>query len=553
MTTNTNTETAAPSPAPYRSQVEPGRDGFPQLVHSEWTKLRTVRGWMVGMAVAGLITMLFGVLGPLGSGSSCNSSGSGASHGCGTVQPPTLGPDGEPVADGLSFVHKDVSGDGSVTARLDSMAGYYPSPNGPADTLAELSKDLEPWARAGVIVKASAEPGAPYVAVVATGANGVRMESNFTSSDRASQGAATGGAISSASPQWLRLSRTGDSFTGYESSDGVTWHAIGTETVAGIPSNAQAGILASTPDHSSTTYLFGGSSIDGSTALVVAQFDDVAFTGGWTGGDFAAPPPVSQDNGPAPGAALFQNTYTQTGSTFSVAGTGDITPSIAAASDDTKSIEDGLIGTFAGLIALIVVATMFIASEYRQGLIRTTLSATPRRGAVLAAKSLVIGTLTFAVGLVAAAVAVPLVKSMETSQGIYVLPASTATEVRVIVGTALLMAFVAVFATAVGTLLRRGAGAVAMVIALVILPYVLAVASVLPAGTSQWLLRLTPAAGFAVQQSLQEYPHFAQVTSAYVPAAGYYPLSPWAGLAVTFAFAAAALGLATYVLRRRDA
>jgi ABC-type transport system involved in multi-copper enzyme maturation permease subunit len=534
----------------YRSERPAGRDGLTHLVHAEWTKLRTVRGWMAGMAVAGLITMLFGILGPLGSGSACHSSNP---DGCGAPPAPTLGPDGEPVTDELSFVHKDVTGDGTITVRLDSMTGYYAPPNGPADSLADLSKSLEPWARAGVIIKASAEPGAAYVAVVATGANGVRMESNFTTSDRASQGAAAGGAISSASPQWLRLSRAGDSFTGYESGDGVNWNAIGTETVAGIPSSAQAGMLASTPDHGSTTYLFGGSSVDSSTALVVAQFDDVEFTDRWTGGAFAAPPPVNQDNGPAPGAALFQNTYTQTGGTFSVNGTGDITPSIAAASDDTKSIEDGLIGTFAGLIALIVVATMFIASEYRQGLIRTTLSATPRRGAVLAAKSLVIGAVTFVVGLVAAGVAVPLVKSMETSQGIYVLPASTATELRVIVGTALLMALVAVFATAVGTLLRRGAGAVALVITLVILPYVLAVASVLPAGTSQWLLRLTPAAGFAVQQSLQEYPGYAQVTSAYVPAAGYYPLSPWAGLAVTFAFTAAALGLATYVLRRRDA
>ena len=28
----------------YRSPVQDGRDGFPQLVHAEWTKFRTVRG-----------------------------------------------------------------------------------------------------------------------------------------------------------------------------------------------------------------------------------------------------------------------------------------------------------------------------------------------------------------------------------------------------------------------------------------------------------------------------------------------------------------------------
>jgi ABC-type transport system involved in multi-copper enzyme maturation permease subunit len=249
----------------------------------------------------------------------------------------------------------------------------------------------------------------------------------------------------------------------------------------------------------------------------------------------------------------MQNTYTQTGGVFTVNGSGDIAPNTAGGTDDTKSIEDGLIGAFAGLIALIVVAAMFITSEYRRGLIRTTLSATPRRGAVLAAKSVVIGAVTFVVGLAAAGIAVPLVKSMETSNGTYVLPTSTATEIRVVVGTAALLALVAVFAMAVGTLLRRGAGAVALVIAVVVLPYVLAVASILPTGPSQWLLRLTPAAGFAVQQSLREFPGYTQVTSGYTPAAGYYPLSPWAGLAVTCAYTAVALGLATYVLRRRDA
>ena len=49
---------------------------------------------------------------------------------------------------------------------------------------------------------------------------------------------------------------------------------------------------------------------------------------------------------------------------------------------------------------------MFITAEYRRGLIRTTLAASPRRGRVLAAKAVVIGAVTFAAGLVAAAVAV---------------------------------------------------------------------------------------------------------------------------------------------------
>jgi hypothetical protein len=67
----------------------------------------------------------------------------------------------------------------------------------------------------------------------------------------------------------------------------------------------------------------------------------------------------------------------------------------------------------------------------------------------------------------------------------------------------------------------------------------------------EWLLRITPAAGFSVQQVV---PQFSQVAGAsYSPNWGYYPLAPWTGFAVECAWAAAGLTLAFYLLRRRDA
>ncbi|WP_435059875.1 hypothetical protein [Streptomyces sp. bgisy060] len=64
------------------------------------------------------------------------------------------------------------------------------------------------------------------------------------------------------------------------------------------------------------------------------------------------------------------------------------------------------------------------------------------------------------------------------------------------------------------------------------------------------LLRVTPAAGFAVQQTL---PRYAQVLSVYEPLTGYYPLAPWVGLAVPCGYAVLAFGLAVVRLRGRDA
>ena len=106
-------------------------------------------------------------------------------------------------------------------------------------------------------------------------------------------------------------------------------------------------------------------------------------------------------------------------------------------------------------------------------------------------------------------------------------------------------------ALALGTLLRRSAAAVTAVIAGIVLPYLLAVMSgVLPLGAEEWLVRVTPAAAFAIQQVAPAYP---QVDTTYAPADGYFPLPPWAGFAVLCAWAALALALAAYVLRRRDA
>jgi ABC-type transport system involved in multi-copper enzyme maturation permease subunit len=124
------------------------------------------------------------------------------------------------------------------------------------------------------------------------------------------------------------------------------------------------------------------------------------------------------------------------------------------------------------------------------------------------------------------------------------------TELRVVVGTALLIALAAVLALALGTMLRRSAAAVTLVIVAIILPYILGVASILPVSASDWLLRITPAAAFAIQQAAPQYP---QVAALYSPSSGYFPLAPWAGLAVLCAYAALALGLAVVLLRRRDA
>ncbi|MFJ9850192.1 hypothetical protein [Streptomyces sp. NPDC101150] len=65
---------------------------------------------------------------------------------------------------------------------------------------------------------------------------------------------------------------------------------------------------------------------------------------------------------------------------------------------------------------------------------------------------------------------------------------------------------------------------------------------------ARWLLRVTPSAGFAVQQTVIAYP---QVVAHYAPSTGYFPLPWWAGFAVLCAYTVTAVGLALSRLPRR--
>jgi hypothetical protein len=241
--------------------------------------------------------------------------------------------------------------------------------------------------------------------------------------------------------------------------------------------------------------------------------------------------------------------FSRDGDRFTLSGTGDIAPATAGAAGLGTTITQTLVGTFAALIVMVVVGTLTATGEYRSGLIRTTLAATPRRGRVLAAKALVIGAVTFVTGVLAAAVVVTIGQRVLRGNGVYVHAASTSTELRVIAGTGALLAVAAVFGLALGTLLRRGTTAVTAAVVTTVLPYLL-VLTALPIGAGKWVLRVTPAAAFALQQSAKQYD---QVANLYIPQEGYFPLPPWAGFGVLAAYTAVALAGAAWLLRRRDA
>ncbi|MFI6403410.1 hypothetical protein [Streptomyces sp. NPDC050548] len=510
MTTPTRT------PAPYRSALHPARAGFGRLLRAEWTKFWTVRAWLLVLAIAAVVTVVV-----------CQLGASGSSVGGGPMI--SVGPGGEVVNDAFRFTHRPLTGDGTVTARVTGLKS--------AD-----GRDLEPWAKAGIIVKSSLKQGSPYAAVMATPAHGVRMQWNFThdtagpSSDLAK------------APQWLRLKRLGEKLTGYASVDGQNWTRLGEVRVGGLGETVQVGLFLTAPAHQVVHRSFGGTSEVQGGGEATGTFDHLTLQGNstatrWTATDIGVPA-----NSPGPNSRPGTTTVSATG-TYTLTGHGDIAPE----ENSPDMVQMGFQGVFVGLLFMVALGTLFVTTEYKRGLIRTTFTATPSRLKVLAAKTTVIAAITFTTGLLATAVGFTWAQKTLRSNGFKPpeFPDLSLLEnpsLRAVVGSAALLSLVAVLALSLGVVLRNSAGAIATVVVLVILPQILSFAFPLPA--AQWLLRATPAAAFAIQQGKTYYP---QVQHNCLPESGCYPLSPYNGLAVLAAYTLAALLLAAWTVRRRDA
>ena len=99
-----------------RSLAGEGRavlDGFAQVLRSEWVKFWTVRGWVVGLVVAAVLT----------AGLTLVLASAGRPGGPGSLASVATGPGGIAVNDNFYFVHRSLAGNGSITVRVTSADG----------------------------------------------------------------------------------------------------------------------------------------------------------------------------------------------------------------------------------------------------------------------------------------------------------------------------------------------------------------------------------------------------------------------------------------------
>jgi ABC-type transport system involved in multi-copper enzyme maturation permease subunit len=192
-------------------------------------------------------------------------------------------------------------------------------------------------------------------------------------------------------------------------------------------------------------------------------------------------------------------------------------------------------GLFLAQIAIGVLGVLIVSSEYATGLIRTTFGAVPQRRSVLAAKAVVFGAVALVVGTLSSFVAFFIGQAVLTSKHIGV-SITDANVLRAVVGTGVYLAIVGLLGLAIGTILRRTAGAIATLFGLVLVFPLLARA--LPSPWNNDISKYLPSGLGQALRSVRPDPTL---------------LSPGIALVVMFAWLVAGFIVATVLITRRDA
>jgi regulation of enolase protein 1 (concanavalin A-like superfamily) len=106
--------------------------------------------------------------------------------------------------DQFRFAYKSLKGNGSIVARVENVS------------------NTNAWAKAGVMIRETLQPGSAHALVVVTPGGSASFQRRTVAEDVSTSTDVAG----VAAPYWVKLTRTGDTFTGQISADGVTWTDI---------------------------------------------------------------------------------------------------------------------------------------------------------------------------------------------------------------------------------------------------------------------------------------------------------------------------------------
>jgi ABC-2 type transport system permease protein len=203
-----------------------------------------------------------------------------------------------------------------------------------------------------------------------------------------------------------------------------------------------------------------------------------------------------------------------------------------------------LTGIDLGQAVVALLAVLTISNEYSTGMIRTTLTAMPRRLMVLAAKAAVLTGLVLVAGTVAVLACVLAGRlilpghGLGPAHGYRLLSLGDGPVLRAAAGSVLYLALIGLLSLGVATAVRDAAVAIGTVLGLLYL-FPILTAAIRNPDWQRHLQQIGPmSAGLAIQATI---------------GLARLPIAPWAGLGVLAAWSAAALLAGGLLLRLRDA
>jgi hypothetical protein len=126
------------------------------------------------------------------------------------------------TADGFHYAYQSLSGDGTIVARVGSLTGGGSTQG------------------AGVMIRETLEANSKHAHVAFSQAQ-IFFTRRATTGGTTSSQTLTGQTL----PRWVKLTRTGNTFTGYASTDGVSWVQVGTSQTVSMTATVYIGLAVS--------------------------------------------------------------------------------------------------------------------------------------------------------------------------------------------------------------------------------------------------------------------------------------------------------------------
>jgi ABC-type transport system involved in multi-copper enzyme maturation permease subunit len=203
-----------------------------------------------------------------------------------------------------------------------------------------------------------------------------------------------------------------------------------------------------------------------------------------------------------------------------------------------EPISFSMIGTLLAGIVFAVLAVRAVTAEYGSGMIRLSLTATPRRERLLAAKAAVVAAVTLIAGTVSTIAMFVVVQWILARYGVKSAGFGDGDALRTVLATSVLSPVLPLFAVALGFVLRSTAGAITSVLGIIFVPAI--VGAVLPQSWQDHVLIYLPGAA----SDALAFGHLPDAPHGLAPAPAALVLIAWTALF---------LGGALLALERRDA